>query len=859
MKQFKAKFREEISKDPDKYFATDVLRSEGFKRAQCKCCNKWYWSVNARNSCGDAACSGGFTFLGKARNNLDYISVWKRFSMLFKKWGYTPVNSYPVAARWRDDTDFVQASIYDFQPYVVNGSVKPPANPLVVPQFCLRFNDIDNVGITGSHFTGFVMIGQHAFVSGKDWDQEKYFTDIHNWLVEGLGLDVKEIIYHEDAWAGGGNFGPCMEFFSGGLELGNQVYMMYEKTGDSEQCSSKTEDSEQGNSKTEDSEKCDSKSGNGDSVNDRRELPIRVLDMGMGHERNAWFCKGSSTSYEAVFPTVCEMLRKKTGIKVDSGLMKKYLPYAAYLNIDEVEDIDKSWKFVAEKVGISVSDLKEYLLPLSAMYSIGDHTRSLLFALNDGVLPSNTGGGYNLRVLLRRCLSFIDKYEWNIDIYEVMKEHAKYLKPIFKFDNLDEIEAIIDNEKEKYKNTKEKTKILIEKIINEKIDEEKLISLYDSQGISPEMIAEEAKKLGKEVKIPENFYSKVSSLHQEVKKEKKENKIDFEDETKILYYDYQLSVFDAKVKYVKDNLVVLDKTVFYPTSGGQDHDEGYLETVNGKQYAVTDVIKQGSMIIHLVDGNFKIGDKVTGKINKERRIQLTQHHTAAHVINAAAVRVLGKHVNQAGAKKSLEKGHLDITHYRAISEEEQEAIEKEANKIVEEGIEVRKYFLSRDSAEKKFGMRIYQGGAVPGNELRIVEIPEVDVEACGGTHVDNTKELELIKILKTTKISDSIVRIVYTAGKMAQRTVNSEQEILKETAKILECLFDQIPGRAEELFKLWKEVKKSKKKGKELPDTKLKSEESFNGDVLAKTAEILKTQPEHVVKTLKRFKGELDF
>ncbi|HII89112.1 TPA: hypothetical protein HA253_05960 [Candidatus Woesearchaeota archaeon] len=377
-KEVKKAFKQTASKNPDQYYATSVLKEEGFKRKQCAC-KIFYWTACDAPTCGDPACSGGFRFFGgktPAQRELDYVGVWNEFASHFKKLGYTPIKRYPVVARWRNDTDFVQASIYDFQPYVVSGEVKPPANPLVVPQFCLRFNDIDNVGITGAHYTGFVMIGQHAFMPPEQWNQAKYFRDIHSWLSKGLGLPNKEITFHEDAWAGGGNFGPCMEFFSRGLELGNQVYMMFEQT-----------------------------------PHGPRELKLKVLDMGMGHERNAWFTKGAATSYETTFPTVCKKLFHATGIKVDEKVMEKFLPYASYLNVDEIEDTEKTWNFVAQKVGIETKELREKVLPLAALFSVGEHARSLLFAISDGGLPSNVGGGYNLRVILRRALSFIDKYE----------------------------------------------------------------------------------------------------------------------------------------------------------------------------------------------------------------------------------------------------------------------------------------------------------------------------------------------------------------------------------------------------------------------------------------------------------------
>src|SRR3989344_6702653 len=231
-KEVKKEFRKEASKNPEKYYAVSVLKKEGYLRSDCGKCGKFYWSVNKRETCDDPSCSGGFRFFGERLTNkeYDYIGLWKHFAHFFKERGYTPIKRYPVVAGWRNDTDFVQASIYDFQPYVVTGEVDPPANPLVVPQPVLRFNDIDNVGITGSHYCCFTMIGQHAFMKPKDWNQAKYFQDIHKWLKEGLGLPNEEITFHEDAWAGGGNYGPCMEYFSRGLELGNQVYMMYEQT-----------------------------------------------------------------------------------------------------------------------------------------------------------------------------------------------------------------------------------------------------------------------------------------------------------------------------------------------------------------------------------------------------------------------------------------------------------------------------------------------------------------------------------------------------------------------------------------------------------------------------------------------------
>lgn len=832
-KEVKAEFRAKASAAPDKYYATNVLKKEGFLRKQCPKCKTFFWTADEkREFCGNAVCSGGYGFIGNspAKNKMEYVEVWERFSDMFRKAGYTPIKRYPVVARWRDDAYFVQASIYDFQPYVVSGEILPPANPLVIPQFCLRFNDIDNVGITSAHFTGFVMIGQHAFMPPEKYEQEKYFTDIHNWLKKGIGLPNKEIIYHEDSWAGGGNFGPSMEFYSRGIELGNQVYMWYEKHGAGV-----------------------------------RDLKIKVLDMGMGHERNTWFCKGTSTIYDAVFPTVMGKLYKISGLKSNLDFMKDFLPYSSFLNLDETENIEKAWQFVAEKLKMKPRELKREILPLAALYSVGEHARTLLVALSDGALPSNTGGGYNLRVLLRRALSFIEKYGWKVELPQICEWHATYLKQLFPElkENLGVVSKILDVEKEKYLATKQASRQIVERIIKEDVTDEVLLKIYDTQGIPPEIIKEEARKAGKIVKIPDGFYARVSELHEHEEQAaatEKEEKLELDkiNDTPALYFDdYKLVKFSAKVLRIINNVIVLDKTAFYPTSGGQVHDTG---TLNGQK--VAEVFKQGNVILHrLAEApRFKEGDSVDGEIDFDNRKQLAQHHTATHIVNAAARKILGSHINQAGAKKTREKAHLDITHYENITKEELDKIEEEANRIVKENITVYLSFMPRNEAEKKYGMSIYQGGAVPGRMIRIVEIPSIDVEACGGTHVNRTSEVERIKILKSSKIADGIVRIFFTAGEAAKREEKAEESIAEEAARLLGVPVEVVPARTQELFMAWKKARKAEKKGSKInpKELELKTKQKFEGDVLAKTAEILKTQPEYIAKTIKRFLDEIE-
>jgi alanyl-tRNA synthetase len=770
-KQLKEKYKTVFSKNPENY-PIKAIKSLGMKRGQCKC-GRFFWAVDS-NTCGDPECTGGYTFGDKQKKGIDYINLWKKLCKHLPD--YTPIKRYPVVARWRDDLFFVEASIDNFIPFVVNGIADPPANPLLVPQICMRFNDLDNVGITGAHYSGFVMVGQHRF-ERTGYDFNKYLLDLWEWFEKGLNLKPEHVILHEDVWVGSGNFGPCIEFFSGGLELANQVYMQYTET-------------EKG----------------------KRDLALKVLDMGLGYERNVWFSQGASTSYETTFPTVVKILKQKTGIKVNDKIVKDFLPYSSLLNLDEIENAGKVWKEIAAKLGLDVKELTQAIIPLSGIYAIADHTRSLLFAITDGALPSNVGGGYNLRVMLRRCFSIMNRYNWEIDIVRVMEEHAKYLR-LFPGLGADKMEEIIAIEKDRYDALKKKARL----ISGKSFSEQKLIELYDSQGISPEMIG---------AKIPEDFYSKVAERHEHEKKERIGLDLSEFPETKGLYYDS--GGFDAKVLGEKDGWFVLDRTAFYPEGGGQECDLG---TIDGKR--VLDVQRFGNVIGHKVDG--KISGVVKGVVDMERRTQLKQHHTAVHLINTGSRKILGNHVWQAGAGKSVEKAHLDITHYKGLTDKETKAIEKLANIYVKKGLDIEKSFMERSEAEKKYGMRLYQGGAVPGKEIRVVKINDIDVEACGGLHLDNTKDVGKIYVTGSERIQDGVVRINIVAGDAAEQYENKMTAIYDELQKLVGKgtmgSTDVVKG-VKLIFEKWKRARREKEKSSKEKAKELAEKLENNKDII---------------------------
>jgi alanyl-tRNA synthetase len=168
-----------------------------------------------------------------------------------------------------------------------------------------------------------------------------------------------------------------------------------------------------------------------------------------------------------------------------------------------------------------------------------------------------------------------------------------------------------------------------------------------------------------------------------------------------------------------------------------------------------------------------VGKQITSVINERRRRRLQRHHTATHVINGAARKILGNHIWQTGAHKGENLARLDITHYADLTPDELDKIEILANETVLSATKVQSSFMERNVAEKRYGFRLYQGGAVPGKEIRVVRIGDFDVEACGGIHCKNTLEVGAIKILRTKRIQDGVVRLEFVSGMPAVENMMS--------------------------------------------------------------------------------------
>jgi alanyl-tRNA synthetase len=181
------------------------------------------------------------------------------------------------------------------------------------------------------------------------------------------------------------------------------------------------------------------------------------------------------------------------------------------------------------------------------------------------------------------------------------------------------------------------------------------------------------------------------------------------------------------------------------------------------------------------------------------------------VVLASARQVLGPHVWQAGAQKGAEEARIDITHFARISDEERRRIEFLANEVVLQAIPIEKVVLRREEAEKRFGFRLYQGGAPTSRNIRVVKIGDFDVQGCGGTHLDNTGEIGLIKINKTERIQDGVVRIEFSAGIAAVKNIQRLEMLLEDSSSTLSVPAEQLPKTVERFFEEWKRLNKEVK------------------------------------------------
>ena len=813
----------------------------GHHRKTCSVTGLYFWTRDeSRTTSGDTN-EDPYTFIGSpiidgfSMRGKDLKDAMRNsFLNYFSSNGHTMVNPYPVIARWRDDIHLTIASIADFQPHVTSGQVPPPANPLCISQPCIRLTDVAAVGRSGRHLTTFEMMAHHAFNRPNDgdviyWiDQCVRFCD--DMLVNTFGINSSEITYVENPWSGGGNAGAALEVIVGGLELATLVFMNLEEheNGDIEIKGLKY-----------------------------REMDLQIIDTGYGLERFCWAAAGTPTIYEAIYPESVSWLKEIIGfesmvndlkLEVDtSALLSELSRLAGILNIDVGTDVESLYTKLIERlddldIKISVSELKRLTEPLSAIYAIPDHMHALCNMLGDGLIPSNNKAGYLARMLARRVCRMKSDLNIDITLLELGKHHMDNHLDMSKFMQTEQgILQLLDLEELRYHEMLRKGESAVKTAFQEiprdalQVPDEILFRLSEERGITPDMAISISHKLGWDklsvrVGFSADMADRNAKLTKDAAKVKEKSQIlsrSLEKTSQDYYLDTNITDFSAnvihcekisetnfsslsfsnEVKEKPTHIVVLDRTLFYPEGGGQLGDQGLFSINSEESIKVLDTKIEEGVIIHFTDGELSTG-LINAEVNRIRRTQLMDHHTAVHIVGGAARNILGPHIRQAGSNKGEKYARIDLTHHSRMSRELLDIIEDKANEIIQSNPEIEKIMMSRADADAKFGFDIYQGGPPKHDLIRIIKIGNFDTQACGGTHHDTAGKVGELRIIRSSQVQDGVERLQIVAGDTAREHARQQERILSEASEILGVQSNDLPKAVQKFFEEWKSQQK---------------------------------------------------
>ena len=811
-------------------------QESGHSCRECTVTGLRFWSRDpSRTTSGDTV-EDSYTFIGNPiiegfpmRGKALKDAMRETFLDYFEQRGHARIDPYPVLARWRDDIHLTIASIADFQPHVTSGLVPPPANPLGISQPCIRLTDVAAVGRSGRHLTTFEMMAHHAF-NRPDEGDVIYWIDqcvryCDDMLVNTFGITPEEITYIENPWSGGGNAGPALEVIVGGLELATLVFMNLEEHED----------------------------GDIEIKGLRyREMPLQIIDTGYGLERFCWAAAGTSTIYEAIYPESVDWLKKIAGfdsmveglgLGVDTDdLLAELSQLAGILNIDVGTDVDSLYQRLVERLGdggveITVSNLKRLTEPLSSIYAIPDHMHAICNMLGDGLVPSNAKGGYLARMMARRVCRMKGDLGIEISLTELAAHHIDTHLDITGFvQSREGILTILAIEEARYHEMLRKGEAAVRTALREipkdakEAPDEILFRLAEERGLNPEMVVSIAAKLGwKDISVRVGFAADMAARNAErtktAAKAKSKGEIFQSDipPTQQDYYsdtsqtEFSATVLDcnsltqiqieslnlsSEVVVTPTHYVVLDRTLFYPEGGGQLGDQGTL----GEAKVVDTRIENG-VIYHLTNCSVEEGG-ISGQIDWERRRQLMDHHTAVHIVGGSARAILGPHIWQAGSNKGGRYARIDLTHYSRLSRDDLDKIEDHANDIIAKNPVVEKLVLDRAEADLQFGFELYQGGPPKHSQIRIIKIGEHDVQACGGTHHDNTGEVAELRIIRSSQVQDGVERLQIVAGETAREHARIQERLLNESSEVLGVSPEDLPSAVSRFFDEWKSQQK---------------------------------------------------
>ncbi len=772
-------------------FDIDFFRDLNFIRKQCTVCKSYFWTSDRnKNTCGDPACES-YSFINNSPVYKKYTldEMRDEFINFFKndELGHKFIEPYPVVPRWRNDVLLVNASIYDFQPQVTSGMVPPPGNPLVMSQPSIRMLDLDLVGKTGRHLTTFEMLCHDSFNYENRYVYWKDETIRYSFrfLTEKLKVRPELITYKEKPWFGGGNAGNAVEVFVRGLEVATLVFMDLKEDDYGPIIIENTKYSK---------------------------MPLEIVDTGYGLERLTWLSQATPTIYESIFgDAISFILKNSRAHKIDDKLLQKISEYAAVIDPYSEAQLMKELKKFMDKNNYSMdNEFLNNLKSIRNVYSLADHTKTLLLMFSDYVIPSNVKVGYLARTLIRRCFKFIDEIKFKYDLQYLLEYQYKKFNQIIKNFDINFINNIISIEKEKYDTVNKNAYNKVKKSIkNNELKIDDMIKLYESDGLNEDLISDIYTDItGKELEIPDNFQELLISKHEKIIKKNKAE-INYPDiKTRPLYYDNtKIKEFTAIVLYSEDKKIIVNQTAFYPEGGGQPCDLGYF-IYNGKRVNVLNVQKYNNVIIHFLDNDIQENARIRGFIDYDRRYQLMIHHSATHLLLGILRKYFGEHIWQNGVKKEVNESRLDITHYNKIDLNDIKNIERLCFEAIQQNKKIDVTSIKWNDAINDYGFRLFEGGVPLSDRIRVVTVEDIDSEGCGGTHLDSTIHMGFIKIIKTETLQEGIQRITFSAGPAAVRYTQSLYDIISKEEEFMKVEEDKLYEYSHNLLKDNIEIKK---------------------------------------------------
>lgn len=503
------------------------------------------------------------------------------------------------------------------------------------------------------------------------------------------------------------------------------------------------------------------------------ELPAKHVDTGMGFERICAVLQNKKSNYDTdVFMPLIEAIEKISGIKYEK---------------------------------------EEHQI---AMRVIADHIRTLTFAIADGAAPGNEGRGYVLRRILRRAARYGRKLElkepFMYKLVDVLVQNMSGVFPEIK-SNQNNIENIIRAEEESFNTTLDRGIELFEQISSKVIAQgdktipgEDVFKLYDTFGFPLDLTRVMAQEIGLEID-EEKFNELMNEQRERARKSTKDKiagvniitgdiglDLDSVSPTQFTGYD-ELKTESHVVASVKNDnsIVVLDKTPFYVEAGGQIDDTGILE-LSGKQLNVIDVDKKNDVVLHVVDYSDSIdaGTNAIASVDSKRRWDIMRNHSATHFLHAALRKILGEHVKQSGSYVGPDRLRFDFTHFSKLSESEISDIENLINEKLRENLELYHHRNIPFEEAKKMGALMFFGDKY-GETVNVVQFGDFTMEFCGGTHVKNSSQIGLFKIISESSIASGVRRIEAVTGAGVEKYILEQIERQKQTEEKLAQLLEE--------------------------------------------------------------------